>query len=109
MNIDSPEMLIRAQELQKGGDYTYSRKLYNEFFECNDTHPLRFKALFEVTDNYFHAKDYKTAKHGYEEFLEYCSVQEDVTEQESGWIDAYTKLANSRLKIIEHIGDEGKK
>lgn len=108
MNIDIPEMLIRAQEFQKGGDYTYSRKLYKEFFECNDTHPLRFKALFEVADNYYHAKDYKSAKHGYEDFLEYCSVQEDVTEQESGWIDAYIKLANSRLKKIEQIVDKGK-
>lgn len=61
-----------------------------------------------MADNYYHAKDYKSAKHGYEDYLEYCSVQEDVTEQESGWIDAYTKLANSRLKMIEHIGDEGK-
>lgn len=44
-------------------------------FECNDTHPLRFKALFEVADNYYHAKDYKSAKSGYKNFLEYCSNQ----------------------------------
>ena len=68
-----------------------------------------FQALFEVADNYYHVKDYKSAKHGYEDFLEYCSVQENVTEQESGWIDAYTKLANSRLKMIEQIVDKGKK
>ena len=108
MNIDIPEMLIRAQELQKGGDYTYSRKLYKEFFELNDTHPLRFKAFFEVADNYFHAKDYKSAKQGYEDFLEYCLNQENTTEVELGWIGAYTKLAHSRLQLIEQIDAEGK-
>jgi len=40
--------------------------------------------------------------------LEYGSAQEDVTEQESGWIDAYIKLSNSRLKKIEQIVDKGK-
>ena len=107
MNKDIPEILIRAQELQKGGDYTYSRKLYKEFFELNDTHPLRFKVLFEVADNYYHARDYKSAKRGYEDFLEYCLSKEDTAEVEFGWIDAYTKLAHSRLKMIEKIGNKG--
>lgn len=108
MNKDIPEILIRAQELQKGGDYTYSRKLYKEFFECNDTHPLRFKALFEVADNYYHAKDYKLAKQAYEVFLTYCSNQNIVTGEERGWIDAYTKLTYSRLEIIEQITTSNK-
>ena len=103
MNKEIPEMLIQAQELQKAGDYTYSRRLYKEFFESNNTHPLRFKALFEVADNYYHAKDYKSAKKAYLDFLEYCSDQENTAEEEYGWIDAYTRLTKSRLEMIEHI------
>jgi len=37
MNKDIPEILIRAQELQKGGDYTYSRKIYNDFMDAKTT------------------------------------------------------------------------
>ena len=100
MNKDIPDILIRAQELQKAGDYTYSCKLYKQFWENNDVHPLRFKALFEVADNYYHAGDYRSAMQGYQEFLDYCSTQLDTTTEERGWIDAYTKLAHSRLTTI---------
>lgn len=62
-------------------------------------HPLRFKALFEVADNYYHAGDYRSAIQGYQKFLDCCSSQLDTTE-ERGWIDAYTKLSRSRLTTI---------
>ncbi len=32
--------------------------------------------------------------------LDYCSSQLDTTAEERGWIDAYTKLAHSRLTTI---------
>lgn len=96
-----PDELIRANELQKIGDYKLSRNLYQKFFDCNPEHPLRFKALFEVADNFFHAGYYQDAKNGYELFLSYCAEQEKLSDEETGWVDAYTKLAYSRIKTIE--------
>lgn len=34
-------------------------------------------------------------------------MSKDIPEQESGWIDAYTKLANSRLEMIERAKLDG--
>lgn len=96
-----PDELIKANELQKIGDYQLSQRLYQKFFDCNPQHPLRFKALFEVADNYFHAGCYQDAKKGYELFLSYCSEQKNLSEEESGWVDAYTKLAHSRIATME--------
>ncbi len=97
------EDLIRAQEFQKAGEYFLSMRLYRKFFDENPEHELRFKALFEVADNYFHAKQYKSAKVEYEKFVEYCSKQNNVEECEQGWIDAYVALAHSRIKRINEI------
>jgi len=96
-----PDELIKANELQKIGDYKLSRTLYQKFFDCNPQHPLRFKALFEVADNFFHAGCYQDAKNGYEFFLSYCAEQKEVSVEESGWVNAYTKLAYSRIKTME--------
>ena len=95
-----PDELIKANELQKIGDYRLSRTLYQKFFDCNPHHPLRFKALFEVADNLFHAGFYRDARNGYESFLSYCAEQTEVSEEEAGWVDAYTNLACSRIKTI---------
>lgn len=96
-----PDELVQANELQKIGDYKLSGSLYQKFFECNPQHPLRFKALFEMADNLFHAGCYRDAKNGYERFLAYCDEQESLSEEELGWISAYTKLSYSRIKTIE--------
>ena len=96
-----PEELIRANELQKIGDYRLSGMLYKNFFYCNPQHPLRFKALFEVADNLFHAGSYRDAKKAYETFLSYCAQQTEVSEEEAGWISAYTKLSYSRIKSMK--------
>lgn len=96
-----PNELILANELQKIGDYKLSRHLYQKFFDENPHHPLRFKALFEVADNFFHAKYYQDAKNGYELFLSYCAKQRHLSEEELGWIHAYTKLSYSRIKTIQ--------
>lgn len=100
---DIPEILVKAQEMQKMGDYRLSMKLYRDFFENNPCHPMRFKALFEVADNYYHAGDYSNAKTGYESFLDYCNGQHPSSE-ESGWVKEYSKLAHSRLEQINVKG-----
>lgn len=87
--------------MQKIGDYKLSGKLYQKFFDDNPQHPLRFKALFEVADNFFHAGHYQDAKCRYELFLSYCTEQENLSEEEFGWIHAYTMLSYSRIKTIE--------
>lgn len=96
-----PDELVQANELQKIGDYKLSGSLYQKFFECNPQHSLRFKALFEVADNLFYAGHYQDAKNGYELFLSYCAEQRSLSEEESGWVSAYTKLSHSRIKTIE--------
>ncbi len=96
-----PDELIRANELQKIGDYKLSGSLYQKFFDYNPQHPLRFKALFEVADNFFHAGCYEDARNGYELFLSYCAEQRSLSEEEAGWVSAYTKLSHSRIKTIE--------
>ena len=95
-----PEILVKAQEMQKIGDYRLSLKLYREFFENNPSHPMRFKALFEVADNYYHAGAYDNAQIGYENFLDYCGEQH-LSSEESGWVKEYSRLAHSRLKQID--------
>ena len=96
-----PDELIQANEQQKIGDYKLSRRLYQKFFDYNPQHPLRFKALFEVADNFFYAGCYQDARNGYELFLSYCAEQRNLSEEESGWISAYIKLSHSRIKTIE--------
>ncbi|WP_026659622.1 tetratricopeptide repeat protein [Butyrivibrio sp. AC2005] len=96
---DIPEILVKAQEMQKIGDYRLSMKLYRDFFENNSCHPLRFKALFEVADNYYHSGDYDSAQIGYNNFLDYCKGQSPSSD-EIGWVKEYSKLARSRLKQI---------
>ncbi len=98
-----PEILLQAQELQKAGDYGLSKKLYRRFFEENPEHPLRFKALFEVADNCYHAADYSDAEQGYRFFLSYCLEQNNVSEEEHKWIDAYMALSYSRLENIKRL------
>ena len=101
-NVSVPEELIQANELQKIGDYELSRKIYQSFFESNPTHIMRFKALFEVADNFYHAGRYVEAQQGYQKFLEYCISQNNLTVDESGWVEAYTELSNSRLQTIKN-------
>lgn len=96
-----PNELIQANELQKMGDYKLSGRFYQKFFDDNPEHPLRFKALFEVADNFFHAGCYEEARNGYKLFLSYCAKQRNLSEEELGWICAYTKLSHSRIKTIE--------
>ena len=103
-----PDELIQANELQKMGDYKLSRRLYQKFFDYNQQHPLRFKALFEVADNFFHAGCYQEARNGYDLFLSYCAEQSNLSEEELGWISAYTKLAYSRIKTIESVVSSNK-
>lgn len=96
-----PDELVQANELQKIGDYKLSGKLYKKFFDCNPQHPLRFKALFEVADNLFHAGYYQDAEKAYETFLSYTVQQKDLSEEEAGWVSAYTKLSHSRIRTIQ--------
>jgi len=95
-----PEDLILAQALQKSRQYSLSRKLYADFFAGNPTHYLRFKALFEIADNWFHEKKYKEAEKAYIVFMEYCKAEENLSEEELSWIEAYRKLSESRLSKI---------
>lgn len=101
VDVTVPKELILANELQKIGDYELSRKTYQDFFDANPMHILRFKALFEVADNLYHAGRYVEARQGYLKFLEYCASQEDLSADESGWVEAYTDLSNSRLRTIK--------
>lgn len=96
-----PQKLILAQDFQKARQYSLSRNLYSEFFSDNPNHPLRFKALFEVTDNWFHEKKYMEALNGFNDFVKYCDAQENLTEEEVGWINAYKQLAVSRLNLVK--------
>lgn len=95
-----PEILILAQELQKNYEYKLSRKLYKDFFVNNPSHYLRFKALFEVADNWYYEKKYKEAIKEYNEFINYCNTYTNISIQELGWINAYKKLAYIRIKNI---------
>ena len=103
VNVSVPEELIQANELQKIGDYELSRKVYLNFFVANPEHIMRFKALFEVADNLFHAGRYAEAQQGYKKFLEYCSSQKKFTADEAGWVKAYTELSNSRIQSIMNL------
>lgn len=51
-----PQQLVFANDLQRGGEYAASRKCYRQFFEEHPVHILRFKALFEIGDNYYYEK-----------------------------------------------------
>ncbi|MCR4903742.1 MAG: tetratricopeptide repeat protein [Butyrivibrio sp.] len=102
MNNLVTEELIQANEYQKIGDYKLSAKIYQQFFNDNPDHPMRFKALFEVADNLYHDKKYDEAKKQYQFFLSYCADQQQITSEEKGWVDAYTKLAYSRLENIDN-------
>lgn len=96
-----PEELILAQELQKAREFQLSRNCFQAFFNANPSHCLRFKALYEVADNYFHEGLYPDAQKAYIKFLDYCKEQSKITEAEKGWISAYTALAFSRMEKIE--------
>lgn len=96
-----PESLILAQNLQKARAYSSSRGLYKKFFDNNPGHYLRFKALFEVADNWFHEKKYANAEAGFTEFIKYCDSQQSLTEEEKGWVKYYRQLALSRIKEIK--------
>ena len=95
--MDTPQELIQANDLQRGGHYSASRSLYARFFEENPTHPLRFKCLFEVADNLYYEERYAEASEAYQTFLNYCENQQEISDEEAGWIVAYIKLANSRI------------
>lgn len=103
MNDIIPKAIILAQEFQKAGDYENSIKLYNEFFHSHENHPLRIKALFEIADNYYHNKDYQSAKEQYRYFVEYCGSQEFECDKEYELCKAYVDLSNSRLCSIAEI------
>lgn len=96
-----PQILIFANDMQRAGDYALSRKYYERFFRENPTHCLRFKALYEIADNYYHEKNYKKAKKGYEIFQNYCKEQRNLTDEEAGWVEAYSKLSVSRMKEMK--------
>lgn len=100
-NSDVPESLVLAQELQKARDYHNSRHLYKQFFDNNPKHHLRFKALFEVADNWFHEKKYTNAGAAFVKFIEYCDNQQSLTEKEKEWIKYYKRLALSRIEAIK--------
>ena len=102
--MDTPQELIRANDLQRGGHYAASGKLYARFFKKNPTHPLRFKCLFEVADNLYYEERYAEALDAYQAFINYCAGQQNTSDEEAGWIDAYIKLANSRIYSINNRG-----
>lgn len=106
IELDTPQELIRANDLQRGGHYAASGKLYARFFEENPKHPLRFKCLFEVADNLYYEKRYAEALEVYQTFIHYCEGQQDISDEEAGWIDAYIKLANSRIDSINNRGQK---
>ena len=95
-----PYELVIAQELQKAKKYKLSRESYMSFFTTNPSHILRFKALFEVADNYFHEGLYLEAVESYDKFLDYCNEQTEITEDEKDWVNAYTSLTISRKRTI---------
>lgn len=103
MYIDVPQILIRAQEFQKFKQYDISRKLYYEFFTLNSNHPLRFKALFEIAENYFYEKNYKMALRAYLDYEQYCNSHITLSTEEELWIKGYKKLLETRFNEIERI------
>ena len=76
--------------------------LYARFFEEKPTHPLRFKCLFEVADNLFYEGRYAEASAAYRTFLNYCEEQQEISDEEAYWIDAYIRLTNSRICNISN-------
>ena len=102
--MDTPQELIRANDLQRGGHYAASGKLYARFFEENPSHPLQFKCLFEVADNLYYEERYAEALDAYHAFINYCAGQQNISDEEADWIDAYIKLANSRIYSINNRG-----
>lgn len=96
-----PQILIQAQELQKNKDFINSIKLYTKFFKENPINYMRFKALFEIADNWYYQEQYKQAYEAYTEFLCYCKEQKNITEQEKSWVDAYCELAKKRIQTIK--------
>lgn len=98
-----PQSLVIAQAFQKAYNYSLSRKLYKEFFDTHPHHPLRYKALFEVADNLFYEKRSTEALKAYEDFIAYCKAAKKPSSEELGWINAYTALANSRIKNIRKV------
>lgn len=71
--------------------------MYEEFFLNNQSHVLRFKALFEIADNIFYEGKYILAEKKYLEFIEYCISQDVCTKTEHSLVEAYVKLAKRRL------------
>ena len=82
-----PPELVFANDLQRGGHYATSGKIYQKFFDEYPSHPLRFKCLYEVADNLFYEKKYRMAKEAYHKFMTYCEQQDVITEDERSWID----------------------
>ena len=101
---DIPEMLILAQELQKSREYKRSKDMYMEFAITHPKHCMRFKAYFEVADNLYYEKKYNEAFECYNNFLKYCFKQDNLTDEEIDWINAYKSLAKSRLRWIKENG-----
>lgn len=99
--MEVPQQLVFANDLQRAGEYAASRKYYRQFFEEHPEHTLRFKALFEIGDNYYYEKNKKKAREAYQEFQRYCSSQEELTQEEEGWVQAYQRLAQSRLSELK--------
>lgn len=104
-----PEMLVIAQELQKAREYERSRDMYMKFFNTHPKHCMRFKALFEAADNLYYEEKYKEAAKAYNKFLKYCDEEDNPTDEEKSWIDAYKELSGRRLRFIEeHEGRDAK-
>lgn len=57
-----PQELIFTNDMQRAGDYRLSRKYYRELLLENPTHPLWFKAFFEIADNYFYENNFVKAR-----------------------------------------------
>ena len=95
-----PALLILANDLQRAGEFAASRKCYQQYLEEYPGTCLCYKALFEVADNYFYEKEKEKARKAYGDFLAYCKEQPPATEEETGWVKAYTALTKSRLKTL---------
>ena len=101
--IEIPDEHVFANDLQRGGYYVASGKIYQRFFDEHPDHPLRFKCLYEVGDNLFYEKKYAAARKTYQEFIAYCARQEHITEEEQSWVDAYVKMSESRIRSIDKM------
>ena len=44
---------------------------------------------------------YRMAREAYHKFMTYCEHQDVITEDERGWVEAYRKTAESRIRTIE--------